>query len=371
MSHCVITNFKSQSARTTTLQNREEPHGCKGNWGTSMKIIGELLRFLGRTEILLGILIGAIIVMASTSHAAGTTANGCSYKVINGKYHYNCEAKSPSVQTSVPGYYRDNKPAEVVSPSLARATSTVEPTVTPARMANTSTSQYQGPGDDWLFLDKVFVGGQIGGLGLTTGEGSANTATSFGVGLSADLNHNFGFELSYTYAGFELFMGLMNRSPEVQPSPFGGITTVTKDAEMVSHHVVAEGQYFLTSSRNKFRPFAGAGIFWRRSTIEETLPANTIGATNSEFSQTSFGIPLSAGLQVYFNRTIRLNTQFRYLQPIFTSDAQIDYNQSGTGASAGVAAFNQPQVLTLFNENDEDITGSAAYQLSATLQFSF
>lgn len=344
-----------------------------------MKAIGDLFKFLGRTEILLGILIGAVIVLASASHAAttGQTANGCSYKIINGKYHYNCDAKTPAVQTSVPRQYQE-RPAEVVSPSLQR-----RPAV-PARSAGSfSTVSDAGAynksrggsfSNDLFFVDKIYLGAQVGGLGLTTDVGDANTATAFGVSAGADIDRNLGFEISYNYSNHELLMGLLSRNPAITVAPLPGQTLIIeKDAEMVSHHIAAEVQYYLTSPNNRFRPFAGAGVFWRRSNIEEALPANVSGTTNSEFTQSTFGVPLSAGAQFYFTRKLRLIGQFRYLQPVLKSDPDVELNPRATGAATvgGAAAMGGPVVTSLFNEADEDITGSASYSVSAALQFSF
>ena len=46
----------------------------------------------------------SLVVLSTQAFAAGSgsTANGCTYKVVNGEYYYDCEAKKPSPYAPVP-----------------------------------------------------------------------------------------------------------------------------------------------------------------------------------------------------------------------------------------------------------------------------
>jgi opacity protein-like surface antigen len=113
--------------------------------------------------------------------------------------------------------------------------------------------------------------------------------------------------------------------------------------------------FYLTDLESFVRPYAGLGVGYRSSTLEENFPSGTRGAGGAFLNQTSFGANLNFGLQFRFSDAIRSMAAFRYYRPVINSDPE----------------FDRGSTLNYFNLSDTKLTSAPLRQLVASLQYVF
>lgn len=362
---------------------------------------------MNRTQILVSAgLIGLFLTETAMGAASqGRTANGCDYQIVNGKYFVNCPevAKAPQISqveasaaaaagtpvgNDVPKVDPDRFQATASAPgqefeskSLPKDPSSVKllngapagNDAVPATIARPKDERRKNSSD---FMDSIYAGAAFGRSSFTGIEGMDNDAFGLGVELGANLNDYFGIAFGYTYQKIDLFLGLEQRSQggvvtpftQAQNQPNGTFSRVPKnndDSALNAHMVYAETQLYFTESAASFRPFIGAGVAFKISTLEEDFPAGTTGASDAFVKQTAFGLTGSLGAKHQLTDNFTLGASLRLFIPID--------NREPLWGNRPQRGFNQnpatPQ--NLFNNSDLELTESGIAQIQLMGQFLF
>jgi Outer membrane protein beta-barrel domain len=248
------------------------------------------------------------ILASLPAHAeSGRTADGCTYRILNGQYLTDCSAKlqketaSTAAASPVPsepvyaepvGSYgdvplRQNPFAPVPSVQtepVVQAPRTIKVPLSPAPAPGPSTlSAYETTLRDFeenrrqrridRLVERPYVSANIGSTTISNTE--SGSATGVGLTVGALLDEYFGVELGYNYAKQGLNLGLPNR--------VGGTIAGygQEDSSLKSHLVNVELQGYVTNALRRFRPFLGLGLGFKSSTLTE--PARFTVAVRAAF----------------------------------------------------------------------------------------
>lgn len=317
---------------------------------------------------ILMIAVSPLLGTAFAQEITGKTANGCSYRIINGQYLTTCDeqkaaapeqpqmaAAAPAAAPVVTSYdavpVRQNfaapQPAVNAQPEPARPAIPVQ---TSAIVVPQSTYQERRQEQRDQFVDATYVGGAIGSSTIT--ESNAGSSTGFGVALGTNLDDFLGIELGYAYTNQDQNLGLAARAGSPQAPG-------ASDASLRSHLISAEIQAHLTDIFKRLRPYAGLGLAWKSSTLEEEAqPAlyPSYGLPNAKggsIEQTSLGAIASAGTKFRLTQTLQLGVAFRYFLPLSRQAARL--SEGGTRLT----------------QADARLTGSSQHQFSGGLFYAF
>lgn len=359
--------------------------------------------------------------LANAPSSQGKTANGCTYKIINGEYYVNCPDKvntrsagpsrspanpdaptvaTPSYPSAAPGTLAPNtqttsdynaiatKPGkEMESPSLPKSAASV-PVVDP---------QFPGDpqgvvqaGDPAQFGNFVYGGVVLGRSNFIDTDNLEGASTGFGVEFGTNVTEHIGLALGYSFQQTELFLGLEDRSGGAVLTPFtkaknkpvGQVTNVpltNEDSTLTAHIISAETQLHLTRAKALFRPFAALGIGYKVSTLEEDFPAGTDGASNSSMKQNSFGMTAGVGSKYKISDNFQLGAAFRFFIPVASTEPLWSTKpRRPEGAENRVFAneaerqkFLNARNLNLFDNSDTKLTESALSQLYLSVNYLF
>ncbi len=338
----------------------------------------------------------AISVPAHADGLSGKTADGCSYKIINGQYLTSCPGKGASEPTPVAqdtvivnsgrpvGSYGD---VPMRRNSAAAAPSMQQPRIMEARPASapvssiTSSIEAEGQGGSAIederrerlknkLLDKTYVGAILGASNMKSSN--SGSAVGMGLNLGTNIDDHFGVELGWSYAKQNLRLGLASRGGNVDQS---ANPSSSNDAALTSHLFTGELQAHLTDPLKRLRPYLGAGIGWRTAKLSETpqAPVNSdvpnYGATGGgSLHQSAFGGLVSAGSKLRLSKSFNLGFAFRYFFPLLRQSAKIE--QPSSPSYPGDNGENQ-NGETKLSKGDDALTGSSQYQVVGGLQYAF
>lgn len=332
-----------------------------------------------KTLALASLLLTSTLATVPAYALSGRTADGCSYKVINGQYLHSCD-KSPvapapvlmaSASQAVPVVtsYGDVpvRSGTVIAPSAApQGSLAIVPvsTVSQGTIVNQAEeARYQKRVDQ--VVDATYAGASIG----STNVKEAGAATGFSASVGTLLDEYFGVELGYNYSKQGLQLGLAQRA---DPSGAGVLAPYSRDdANLRTHLITGELQAHLTNALKRFRPFVGAGLGWKSSSLEENRDSSLAYSgygygngnnSNGSLSQSAFGALGSAGAKLKVGRAVYLNFAFRYFFPLAREDARLRQEQQ--------VAYS-PVSQSRLNQDDDRLTGSSQYQLQGGLQMAF
>lgn len=316
------------------------------------------------------IFLATTLVLGFTATAAwatsGKTADGCSYKVINGQYLTSCDAKpqvSDQVVTvaaapvtsygSVP--MRSNPDAPV--PSVQ----TVSPqtmTVSLSAPMQSSLVKEEVAEKEESFKDYTYVGANLSSTSIKDGRSS----TGLGVAIGANLDEYFGVELGYNYTSQGLNLGLDTRG-----NSLGSTYPAREDSTLKSHLIAAEFQGYATNSNRRFRPFLGLGAGVKISSLKEKSVGNGssygyYGDTTptGSLNQTTFGGLGSAGAKLRVGKDFHLGVAFHYFFPLLRQESSFERGGNSYMASQ-----------TRLTKADDTLTGASQYQLQGGVEYSF
>lgn len=365
-----------------------------------MRPIYTLLGTLGLTAAVLGAANSAL------AQSTGKTANGCSYEVINGKYFYNCPtggaeaaaggavasttsgtASAAAAAAPIGSYPQEQKqPLEVISPSLPRDPGDVKL----MHGKSVSTIDHDKKESDSNFGETTYAGVSLGATNFLGNDTLKSSATAYGVQLGTNVSDYFGLELGYSYAKTELFLGLEQRSggrvvtPRTRNAGYDANPSLENvDSALTAHVINAEGQFFLTHARSRFRPFGGLGLAYKSASLKENFPVGTTGASNSSLEQTAFGATAAVGAKFRISDSFQVAAAFRFLIPISTSDPEWGAQPTpprapGPGSNGAAATdpdadarYYNSRSQNLFQGPDSKLTSSALSQLFGTVQYIF
>lgn len=369
---------------------------------------------------------GRTVTDAPSANTQGTTANGCTYRIINGKYFVNCPnqkqangAPAAAPNTAVRGTFKPtnlpaaNSPANrgaVVPAQPPQSYSNVgsipagqqmESPTLPKNQQNVPVLGTQFPGDPQgveeaegkdpaKFGNLVYGGIVLGRTNFIDTDNLDGDSTGFGVEFGTNLTEHIGIALGYSFQKVDLFLGLEDRSGGAVITPFtkaknkptGTITQVpltNEDSTLIAHIISAEAQLHLTNARAAFRPFAGLGLGYKISSIEENFPAGTDGASNSSMQQNAFGLTAGVGSKYRLSKAIQLGASFRFFIPVSSTEPiwstkprtpGVDENRTFRSAEERERFINARN-LNLFDTGDSKLTESALSQLYLSVNYLF
>lgn len=305
--------------------------------------------------------------------ASGKTADGCTYKVINGQYLTSCDPK-PQASDQVVTVAAAPAAAPVTSYGTVPMRSNPDalvPSVQAVAAPQTMTVNLSSPMQSSLvkeevvekqesFKDYTYVGANLNSTSIKEGRSS----TGLGATIGANLDEHFGVELGYNYTSQGLNLGLDTRG-----NTLGDSYPAREDSTLKSHLITTEFQGYATNSNRRFRPYLGLGAGVKISSLKEKSLGNGssygyYGETpNGSLSQTSFGGIGSAGAKVRVGKDFNVGVAFRYFFPIIRQESRLDRG------NAMVNAYTTPQ--TRLTKADDELTGASQYQLQGGVEYSF
>ena len=336
--------------------------------------------------------LGALALLGSSAFGdelEGRTADGCSYKIINGKYMTSCSASAnsavamqaqpvarpPSGPVTSYGDVPVRRSFEASPPSLPPQQPNQNiisaPAPAPAQRIyaleqDSAYSEYDEKEDRRRErlknkrLDETYAGLLIGASNVKAAN--SGSAIGFGLGIGTNIDETFGVELGYSYARQSLNLGLARRgSGEDSFSSLSGSASST-DADLSTHLFSGEVQAHLTDPLKRLRPFFGGGIAWRSATLTESTSSyrNAYGQTNGGGSlrQNAVGGIASLGSKLRITKLLGLNFALRYFFPLLRQEGNLERP-------------NTPTAQTKLDSGDEDRTGSSQYQVLGGVQYAF
>jgi outer membrane protein W len=343
-----------------------------------------------------------LFTAAALAESGGKTADGCSYKIINGQYLTSCPnpksrpnsdsrtaiVTQPAARDSVRvnsgrpiGSYGDvpvRHNPEAAAPELApqqpvnvnrnnRVSSAIEldskPESSLEDLQDGKREAYKS-----RLLDQTYVGLTLGASNMK--QSNSGSTVGLGLNLGTNIDDHFGVELGYGYAKQNLSLGLASRGAMVDQFPNPNSTTAS-DSTLTSHLFTGEVQAHLTDPVKRLRPFLGAGLGWRSATLSENRSQQLVGQDlgyyqstgGGSLRQSAFGGLASAGTKLRIAKAWNLGFAFRYFFPLARQESRIE---QPVGGSAG-----QPTGETKLSKGDDLLTGSSQYQVLGGVHYSF
>lgn len=321
----------------------------------------------------LGFALTAALSVALSSPLAlaleGKTADGCTYKVINGQYLTQCPSDSKAASNPQPTTYAPPKTLDTVSnysavpmrsnpsapvPSVQTAPAPVLSVAieTPSQKEQISESyETSRKREKDQFEDATYAGLLLGSSSLKNSSSSLGISASLGTSI----DEHFGVELGYSYSGQSRNIGLSSRGGE---SELGALspTQSKDDVSLRSHLISGEIQGHITDSRKRLRPYLGAGLGYRMNSLQEKSSADPYSGrsiSGGSLSQNAFGGLASAGAKLRISKTMQLNFLFRYFFPLASQEAKLEnggnsFSGSNTRLTTADSVFTeggQTQIL--------------------------
>jgi hypothetical protein len=342
---------------------------------------------------------------ALTEDTNGRTADGCTYKVINGQYLTSCPkrgealAARDSVHTVAaapqPVTNYDSIPVHhnyaAAAPQLPPQQPSVSYGVSSIERDNGVASDYDARDDikrerlHAKLVDQTYVGLQIGASNVK--ESNAGSATGFGLEIGTNVDDTFGFEFGYSYSKQNLNLNLSSRDSN---DPFASSALATSDGSVNSTSSIVNSQgstngtvaatgsdstlstnlfrgevlAHLTDSVKRLRPYVGAGLGWRTATLQENSSSSIYGSSlaGGSLHQNVLGGIASAGTKLRIAKSVSLSFAFDYYLPISRASARLEQP---------VTAMNETASSSRLTSSDSILTGSSQYQILGGVQYAF
>ncbi|MGZ6286829.1 MAG: outer membrane beta-barrel protein [Bdellovibrionota bacterium] len=343
--------------------------------------------------------------LSSAFAASGKTADGCSYQIVNGQYLTTCAktkatssdqvasaaaapqaapqaaAPAPTSYDSVPMRYEPSAPhPSVTQTSLQPETMNVQ-IATPQNKLVGQKDDREDRDDfsnnNWErgrsrqhqeLIDSTYVGAFLGAS--TMSSVSAGSALGVGLNVGTNIDDNFGFELGYSYSSQDLNLNLDSRASADPLATSTAGYAHQNDATLRSHLFSGEFQGHFTDSFKRLRPYLGAGLGWKASSVEENTISNSYGpaaTSGGTLSQNTLGGIASAGVKFRISNAFNFGAAFKYFMPILHQNSKLEQpqsNYSGYGVYPTAAE-------TRLTKADDALTGSGQYQILGGLQYLF
>ncbi len=302
----------------------------------------------------------ATLTLPSSGFAIeGKTADGCTYKVINGQYLTQCPEKgnenttyvAPKATDTVTSYssvpIRSNSAAPIPSVQTAPAPVLNVAIETPSQQKQISESyETTRKMERDQREDSTYFGILVGSSSIK------NSAGAFGLSgsLGTSIDDHFGVELGYSYSGQGLNLGLASRGGNGGNGDEPLAPTSNKDdVSFRSHMFSGEVQGHLTDTMKRLRPYLGLGLGYRMNSLNEKSTTDYYSGTTlsgGSLSQSSFGGLASAGAKLRISKTIQLGLMFRYFFPLATQDPKVENGGSNLLGASNTRLRNDDSLLT-------------------------
>lgn len=341
----------------------------------------------------------AAVTASTTSNSAaanssGKTADGCSYKIINGQYLTSCPNKpnsdagtaivAPAAQDTV----RVNSGRPIGSYGdvpVRHNPSAAAPALPPQQPVNVQrgsvSSAFEPKSENSLedlheerreavksrLLDKTYAGLTLGASNMK--ESNSGSTVGLGLTLGTNIDDHFGVELGWGYAKQNLSLGLASRGGNVDQNLYA--PTSGSDAALSSHLFTGEVQAHLTDPVKRLRPYIGGGLGWRSAKLAETPSQPQVGQElgyapstgGGSLHQSAFGGLATAGTKLRIAKAWNLGFAFRYFFPIVRQEARLE--------QPAAAYPGQPGGESKLSQGDDILTGSSQYQVLGGVQYAF
>jgi hypothetical protein len=332
--------------------------------------------------------IGAV----AAGEISGKTADGCTYKVINGQYLTSCPKRgaapptaSDSVHTvsaaasagpvtdygAVPVRHNNAVGAPALPPQQPNQSAPISSIEKDASVA--TDEDFDAGRRERLknkIIDQTYVGLAVGASNMK--ETNTGSATGFGLNLGTNIDDTFGVELGYGYARQDLNLGLASRGSSTTPDPAqqqpqqqgGGFGAAVRasDASLSTNLFTGEVLAHLTDPVKRLRPYLGAGLGWRSAALTESAD-NATGLAGGELHQNTFGGLASLGTKLRITKALNLGFAFHYFFPLARQDARLQQPVAALGG--------QTPTQSKLSASDDLLTGSSQYQILGGVQYSF
>lgn len=289
----------------------------------------------------------------------GKTADGCTYKVINGQYLTQCPEKgnenttyvAPKVTDTVTSYssvpVRSNSAAPIPSVQTAPAPVLNVAIETPSQQKQISESyETTRKVERDRREDSTYLGILVGSSSIKNSSGAFGISGSIGTSI----DEYFGVELGYSYSGQGLNLGLDSRSgTDSNGLGYANPTANKDDVSFRSHMFSGEVQGHLTDTMKRLRPYLGLGLGYRMNSLNEKSSTDYYSGTTisgGSLSQSAFGGLASAGAKVRISKTIHMALMFRYFFPLATQNPKIENGGSSVLGSSNTRLRSEDSLYT-------------------------
>ncbi|NUM88123.1 MAG: outer membrane beta-barrel protein [Bdellovibrionales bacterium] len=300
---------------------------------------------------LLALLVAALAGTSALANDSGATANGCTYAIVNGNYTYSCQPAAEPAAAPTAAVAPTTAPAvmQISSEPPRNQSQVVRNDAPPPAPSPASTASFTA--EKTPFSDSLYLGSNIGSVSVT--ESKSGSATGLGLSVSQNLDDFVGFELGYSYAKTNLNLGLAQREGQTPRSQ--------NDSSLANHLVSGEVQFHLTDTLKRLRPFAGVGLGWRASSLEEDAYSGyggSYGHSGGSLSQNGVGLVGSLGAKIRLADRYQLSAGMRYFRPLSTQNATLS-----TNAASNVYGSTTPAAGTRLSPSDSALTSSSLLQI--------
>lgn len=317
-------------------------------------------------------ILALFLSLTATAQAnSGRTADGCSYRIINGQYLTSCDKPKAGPAVAASDSVTNINSAPVVTsygnvpvrakafeaPAPAPTLSVQVETPSQGKMADEA-QESRRHRERQKAVDSTYAGVQLGSTSIK----NANSSTGLGLVLGTYLDDHFGFELGYSYTKQDLNLGLDNRENNLEKEGADLPRLSRSDASLKSHLVSGEMQGYLTDPLKRLRPYLGLGLGWKSNTLSEKTTQSYSGygrPSGGSLSQSSLGGLGSAGAKFRIGKAFQLGLAMRYFFPLVTQDPKLEQ-------AAG--PYGQESRIT---RADEAVTGSSQYQIFGGVHYAF
>jgi hypothetical protein len=314
------------------------------------------------TRVLLTTTIAALTAPISGLAIEGKTADGCTYKVINGQYLTQCPTKgndnttyvAPKTSDTVTNYsavpMRSNSAAPIPSVQTAPAPVLNVAIETPSQQKQISESyETTRKMERDQREDSTYFGILVGSSSIKNSSGAFGLSGSLGTSI----DDHFGVELGYSYSGQSLNLGLASRSGNDGNGGQGedplAPASSKDDVSFRSHLFSGEIQGHLTNTMKRLRPYLGLGFGYRLNSLNEKSSTDYYSGTTisgGSLSQNSFGGLASAGAKLRISKTIQLGLMFRYFFPLASQEPKIENGGSNLLGNNNTRLRSEDSLLT-------------------------
>lgn len=325
-----------------------------------------------------------LIYLAPTFAEDGKTANGCTYKVVQGKYVADCSARTAPnswatqavatragaasapmaapQSTRPPGPIVESYSNVPVAGERAAPRSSAPTVAVPMELVHqgrvlpleeNSREELPPRARAARTKDGTYIGATLGSVALN--DPHVDAGAGLGLTLGTNLDEFFGTELSYSYTEMSGSLGLNRRQ---------GIflaNDASSDIQVRSHWVSAEVLAHITDETYRLRPYGGLGLGWKNTSMKDTRGSGLSRSFANTLSQNSVGISSSVGAKLRVSHDVQIGLAGKFFIPVWRQDPDLQSQSLKTPNTDNGALA----------ESDRSVTGASVWSVLGTVQYLF
>ena len=308
----------------------------------------------------------SILLSPFAGALANATKNTC-YKAINGKRYYTCKKatkneKRPSAVVNQRHVLVKNAQEETVAEDLPSGYQNVP--VLEASKEKIVVTQIEEKSDNmpssYQQYEKPGSPGQYNRFGILLGRSSLlstgiSSALSYGLSFRSNINSRWDFNVRYSRQSSATFLNISTRRAS---SRLFSSENAVEDSSIATNLFSSELQYSFADRNKVVRPFAGAGLFYKNTKLEEKDDLQRLRRVPAAYlSRNSVGISSSTGFRYELEKQWQLNASLNFFLPIFNT-ASNSYSPLGKEDNS-------------FTQEDKKILSSSVFQINLTAEYLF